>query len=460
MFILGKDGRIVARAPGKDNKPAPFVSDTAKWDGEKWLYDDPVEEAPSLSDRDCLTAYDLQCYCIDLLSPPCGSYRKPKTKEYSILIPAYGKKEFLADAINSCLAQTVLPKEVVVLDMDDEFGYSEDPIVRVVKHARLNAAAARNLLVELCKTEQFIFLDADDELESNFAEVVLSYPQNIVGTAVKHMEKDGHVQENGQFVGWENRPFTIVNYNLTSLLCKEAWNELGGLDEQLAAGGEDSDFGFRIFERGKWDVAFTSKTHLHYRINVGGLSTKKEFLKSKELELHKHAEKMVEWLGSAYEPRDDAREWVLKWRPIAQKILKNFMEIWPYRKEGDLLMVPAAVTDCEQFCSIVSTARWLKDNAKLVHESAKRPTATVCVSSSPRINGRAVDLVIDSYPTKFVDESKVAFNSGLDLSLKSEQLMREHNVVWLKPISEFFETVDLKGHNDEPLFSGREAALF
>lgn len=458
MFILGKDGRIVGRAPGTDCKPAPFVSDTAKWDGEKWTYNDDIEKFPTVDKQDCLTAYDIHCHIVDLLSPEPGSYTKPKDDKVSILIPAYGKKQYIESTIKSCLWQTVKPYEVVILDMDDE-AHCDDELVRIVKHERLNASAARNLLVKLCKTEQFIFLDADDMLQEDYIEKVLKEEENIVGTSVAHMEQDGTLNLDGQFVGWEERPFTMINYNLTGLLCKEAFNDVGGLDESLAEGGEDSDFGVRLFEQKKWKVKFSAKTRLWYRINVGGLSTKKAFLKSKEVELHKHVKQFMEWLDGKDEPREQAREWVLKWRQPAKRVLEGFEAMWPYRTD-DVMLIPVSLKDPKQFAVCSSLLSWSKLAEPLLLESRHRPTENICRLDSPRYNGRAVDVIVNTCPMPYVDKDKVLFNAGVDLDMPTIDMMKKYNVVWTESPVQLLDGFKFRECDEDRMFDGREAALF
>jgi glycosyltransferase involved in cell wall biosynthesis len=87
----------------------------------------------------------------------------------SILIPCYNAERWIAQAIDSALAQTWLEKEVIVVD-DGSTDGSLEIIKRFGDHIRyetgLNAGsnAARNRLLNLARGEWLQYLDADDYL--------------------------------------------------------------------------------------------------------------------------------------------------------------------------------------------------------------------------------------------------------------------------------------------------------
>lgn len=426
MFILGKSGRIIGRDGKPDSKPAPFVSDTAHWNGKEWEYSDPPLEEP-VCNRTGMTAYELHSKIMDLSSPEPGSYAKPKKQDVSVLIPAYGKKKHIKAAVESCLRQTKKPYEIVVLDMDNETEGLDFPAsVRVVPHERLNAAAARNLLVELCSAEQFIFLDADDMLEEDFIEEVLPCDASIVGSATQCVNEDGSAIPGKAYDGWRERPFQAACFNLTGLLCKEAFNELGGLDESLSAGGEDSDFWCRLFWQKKWKVSFNSKAKLLYRICPGQISKEKEFLKSKELELHKNFHMYEEWL------KGGEGQYEKYWRPEALRLLKGFESMWPYR-DSSVMQIPSHLRHEESFGKAASLMDWYKKAVPLANESRHRPTRSVGRCANAALVGRAFDVAFDGCLSPDVSGMEAyAANPEVDLSLPVEELLAKWNVVFIR----------------------------
>lgn len=86
---------------------------------------------------------------------------------YSVVIPAYNASGTLANAIESALAQTVAPVEIVVVDdgsSDDTSAVSEKyaPRVRTIRQINAGPGAARNRGILETTGEWVAFLDADD----------------------------------------------------------------------------------------------------------------------------------------------------------------------------------------------------------------------------------------------------------------------------------------------------------
>ncbi|MEW5787687.1 MAG: glycosyltransferase [Pseudomonadota bacterium] len=91
----------------------------------------------------------------------------------SVIIPCYNGSRFLAESIDSALAQTYPDKEVIVVDdgsTDDSpgimDGYGER--IRVVRQANAGLPAARNAGIRVASGEAFAFLDADDWWDPQF----------------------------------------------------------------------------------------------------------------------------------------------------------------------------------------------------------------------------------------------------------------------------------------------------
>lgn len=86
----------------------------------------------------------------------------------AVVIPTYQHAHFLGHAIESVLAQTILPSEILVVDD----GSSDRPdrvagryaAVRIVSQANAGLAAARNLGIAETSAPFLLFLDADDRL--------------------------------------------------------------------------------------------------------------------------------------------------------------------------------------------------------------------------------------------------------------------------------------------------------
>jgi glycosyltransferase involved in cell wall biosynthesis/peptidoglycan/xylan/chitin deacetylase (PgdA/CDA1 family) len=88
----------------------------------------------------------------------------------SILIPAFNVQEWIADTLQSAIAQTWQPKEIIVVDdgsTDETLAIArqfESDSVRVVTQKNTGAASARNTAFSLCRGDYIQWLDADDLL--------------------------------------------------------------------------------------------------------------------------------------------------------------------------------------------------------------------------------------------------------------------------------------------------------
>lgn len=95
-----------------------------------------------------------------------------KSKDYqglvSIVITTYNHTRFLGEAIESALAQTVHPCEIIVVDdgsIDDPASeVSRHPGVRLIRQDNQGLAAARNTGWRAARGGYVVFLDADDRL--------------------------------------------------------------------------------------------------------------------------------------------------------------------------------------------------------------------------------------------------------------------------------------------------------
>src|SRR5215204_6297514 len=89
----------------------------------------------------------------------------------SILIPAYNAEPWLADTIDSALAQTWPKKEVIVVDdgsSDRTLQIAkqyDSPNVRIMTQANQGVSVARNTAFANCQGDYIQWLDADDLLE-------------------------------------------------------------------------------------------------------------------------------------------------------------------------------------------------------------------------------------------------------------------------------------------------------
>lgn len=453
MIITNDEGYIVGFNSMLDTKPAPFISKTARWTGSAWQYNDKQEDTPSFFDVNAIDCFQLHSYIMSLISPEPGDITKEKSKDITVLIPSFGKREYVDFAIDSALNQTLKPYEVIVLDMDESVNRQD---ITVVKSERLNPSMARNKLVDLCKTEYFVFLDADDMLCSTFLDSMYYNKASVVGCATKCVDEHGSFITQSGYKGFHKRPFSAACFNLTGLLHKEVWKEIGGLRDDLAFGGEDSYFWCEIFKQKKWLVDFDDTAFLYYRVCDGQISKKDSFIKSKELELYYHKDFYRKCLLNNTEKDLQYLQWTLKWIPFAQMLLTQFEALWHFRTDAVLKIIPAC-KDLQAQADVYKEINWYRQNHDLVYKSRTIDTDHVYNGDIPSLHGRKFDLAVFNYPRPDIKDCFYVINNGdIDLDLPVEIILQTYNVVFMCPIMDF--VFDMQQYFDVNILNDMKAS--
>lgn len=106
----------------------------------------------------------------------------------SVIIPLYNKRESIARAIASVEAQSVAPREIIVIDdgsTDDSGAIVEalseaNPAIRLIRQPNGGVSAARNRAIDVATGEYVALLDGDDAWEMGYlAEIcrlITKYP--------------------------------------------------------------------------------------------------------------------------------------------------------------------------------------------------------------------------------------------------------------------------------------------
>lgn len=97
----------------------------------------------------------------------------------SIIVPSYNQKEFLKEAIDSALAQTVLCEVIVIDDGSTdgslEVAKSYEPEVKVIQQVNKGLASARNTGIMNARGDYVLPLDSDDILDVKCVERIIEY---------------------------------------------------------------------------------------------------------------------------------------------------------------------------------------------------------------------------------------------------------------------------------------------
>lgn len=209
----------------------------------------------------------------------------------SVIIPCYNCSKYIAEAIDSVLAQEYSPLEVIVVD-DSSTDDSREKVkkysapVKLITQENAGPAAARNRGIREAKGEFFAFLDGDDAWLPNKLNLQLNFllqheEYDICCTDFRFWHALGNTQyppaqnyiENGpddsideELTGWVYHKQLLENqyHIISALLRRKLMQELDGFDESLIT-GEDYDFLIRASRITQF--AKLKKPYALYRMN-------------------------------------------------------------------------------------------------------------------------------------------------------------------------------------------------
>jgi len=200
------------------------------------------------------------------------------TPPVSVYIPAYNVAEFLPQSIESLLAQTLTPDEILVIDDGSRDASAEIaaryPQVTLIRHEQNRGlAAARNTAFRSARNEFVASLDADCVADPGWLAALvpnLSDPQ-IAGAGGRLVEgvhrtvadrwRAAHMPQEWGAEPIDNPKFL---FGCNNLFRKSAVLAAGGYDEAMRTNGEDADLCRKLRDRG-WNLLYDPEaraTHL------------------------------------------------------------------------------------------------------------------------------------------------------------------------------------------------------
>ena len=197
----------------------------------------------------------------------------------SVYIPAHNAGEFLNRSVNSLLAQTLPPDEILVIDDGSRDNSAEIAAaykgVTVIRHTvNKGLAAARNTAMKAARNDFVASLDADciahpawlSELAKNMDDPRLAgvggkLTEDIQDNLADRWRAAHMPQEWGDSL--LHNPRYLFGCN--NLFRKSAVLEVGGYDERMRTNGEDTSLCARLKEKG-WDLLYDpSARAIHVR---------------------------------------------------------------------------------------------------------------------------------------------------------------------------------------------------
>ena len=205
----------------------------------------------------------------------------------SVIIPLYNKAESVAATLESVLAQTVQPLEVIVVDDGSTDGSAEraeafaERGVRVVRQANGGVSRARNRgAAEACGSH-LAFLDGDDLWSPDFIEsMVAAVEKNpecgLYVAAYRVVGADGRsgvrkAAKSGVTDFFEEVKSGFVALPSASVVSREAFESVGGFPAGMKL-CEDSYLWIKIADR--HSVCFVDEPLATYRVGAENRSSK------------------------------------------------------------------------------------------------------------------------------------------------------------------------------------------
>lgn len=206
----------------------------------------------------------------------------------SVVIATYNMGRYLPETINSVLAQTYSPLEIIVVDDGSTDGtgdivarWQEDVRFRYIQQSNLGQQAAKNRGVAEASGEFIAFLDADDRWQPTKLErqIPLFEGGAVVGvvyTGTALIDEHGHGIGRRSVAcpqGWVTEALLKENFVSFSgaVVSRQALDRCGPFDESLSM-SIDYDLWLRIST--EFEFRYVDEPLLEYRIWPGQMSHK------------------------------------------------------------------------------------------------------------------------------------------------------------------------------------------
>lgn len=198
----------------------------------------------------------------------------------TVSISSYNQGEYLRDAIESALNQTV-PCEVIVVDDGStdnslEIAKSFEPKVKVISQVNKGLSSARNTGLTNAHGDYMLFLDADDILLPNCSEKILGLrvyqkDPDVIGLSFKEFGiRDTEIILMPNPTLEDFKTGNRIGY--CSAIKTSVLKEVGGYSPRMTTGFEDYHLWFNLLKRGYKiitipEILWLYRTKKHSMIN-------------------------------------------------------------------------------------------------------------------------------------------------------------------------------------------------
>jgi glycosyltransferase involved in cell wall biosynthesis len=224
---------------------------------------------------------------------PRESDRQQDSAVVSVIIPAYRAARYIAQALDSVVAQTYGPVEIIVVNDaspdSDELEHVLSRFGERVRYLRRETnggpGAARNTGIMAASGEYLAFLDADDYWDHTFLAQQLAYVERHPDVALVYCNASWFLEGSGQVVGTlmssmashgEATFESLIRQDCTIgtsavLVRRQAVLDAGLFDSAIGNYSEDFDLYLRLTKSGA-RVGYHRALLVHHRLHAESLT--------------------------------------------------------------------------------------------------------------------------------------------------------------------------------------------
>ena len=286
----------------------------------------------------------------------------------SVFIPTYNSAAFLPQAIESVLAQTLPPVEIVVADD----GSTDDTAAVVARYAdrvayrrfeHRGVYALRDAMIRDVQGDWFFNLDADNWIEPDFlekaAQVVAASAADRLAFVYPDVVTFGDYVRGQPVPAFDPERFKTGNFvDMNSLVKTEPARRLG-FDPAFNDGWGDYDFFLTLAKHGFLGVPLRTSP-LHYRVHAGSITAATKAFDRKQRLMRRIVEKHADFFSE-----EEARRAIATFAPEAV-MRHRLCELWWAGRRVATLRVAARMmlTHPQAFFSKAVVARLLGLDAR------------------------------------------------------------------------------------------------
>ena len=195
----------------------------------------------------------------------------------SVIVPCYNQGIYLKETIQSALASTYRPLEIIIINdgsTDDSLELArvletQHPEVRVLDQANGGVTKARNTGIAAAQGEYILPVDGDDLIAATYIEQGLAILSSHPEVKVVYCQAEKFTETTRK--PWKLKPFSLQQLAkdnmifVSALFRKTDALAVGGFSEDMQLGREDWEFWIKLLKNGG-EVVQLPEVGFYYRL--------------------------------------------------------------------------------------------------------------------------------------------------------------------------------------------------